>query len=88
MTHSYGWNKSWTFNASGSHGGGREVASFVAVSVLSLLVNVSVASAVVNLVPPLGGLDVNAWAGIGAMAGSAIALAFSFVGFKLVVFKR
>ena len=88
MTHSYGWNKFWTFSAAGSHGGGREFASFAAVSMLSLLVNVSVASIVVNFVPPIAGLDTNAWAGVGAIAGSAIALAFSFMGFKLFVFKR
>ena len=88
MLHSYGWNKFWAFSASSSHGGGREFASFVAVSVLSLLVNVSVASLVVNVVPPLSGLDTNTWAGIGAIAGSAIALAFSFIGFKVVVFRR
>ncbi|HXV26599.1 MAG TPA: GtrA family protein [Candidatus Paceibacterota bacterium] len=88
MTHSYFWNKNWAFDSGSSRGGSREVLTFAAVSVLSLVVNVGVASAVVNVVGPLGGLDANAWAGIGAIAGSAVALIFSFAGYKMFVFHK
>lgn len=84
--HSYFWNKSWAFDASGSNGGATEVARFVSVALASLVVNVAVASAVVAL--GSSGVDANAWAGIGAVVGSAAALVFSFVGFRVFVFRK
>lgn len=85
--HSYFWNKNWAFDAGASSGGTGELAKFFGVSVTSLIINVGVASAVVA-VGPWGGIGVNAWAGIGAVAGSAVSLFFSFVGFKLFVFHK
>ena len=89
MVHSYFWNKHWAFDAGNAGDAqGTEFLKFVSVSVLALLVNVGVASLVVNLVNPVLGLDAKTWANVGAVAGSAIALALSFVGFKIVVFKK
>jgi len=50
--------------------------------IVSLLVNVGVASLVVHLLP-LSIINAN----IGSVAGSAVALIFSFVGFRVAVFK-
>jgi putative flippase GtrA len=84
--HSFYWNKNWAFEAGASHGGGREVASFLAVAVVSLLVNVTVASIVVALRPT--GVEGELWAGIGAVAGAAAAIVFSFTGFRVFVFHK
>lgn len=84
--HSYYWNKNWAFDAGASHGGGREAASFVAVAVGGLLVNVGVASLVVAVRP--AGFPVESWAGIGAVAGAAAAIIISFTGFRVFVFKK
>jgi putative flippase GtrA len=84
--HSYLWNKYWAFGASRSHGGGREFASFIGVSLVSLLINVTIASIVVAFRP--AGITPQAWAGISAVVGSAVALIFSFLGFRLFVFKK
>ena len=89
MVHSYFWNKYWAFNAGNADNArGAEFLKFVSVSVLALLVNVGVASLVVNLVNPVMGLDAKTWANVGAVAGSAVALILSFAGFKIVVFKK
>ncbi len=85
VMHSYLWNKYWAFDASGNNGGGRELVSFITVAVLSMAINVTVASLVVVLGP--FGFSVSAWAGVGAIAGSAVALIFSFIGFRIFVFK-
>lgn len=85
---SYIWNKYWAFNAGNSGGGGVEFSKFVVVTVISFLINVGAASLVVNYIHPMFGMNAHTWANIGAVAGSAIALIFSFVGFKLAVFKR
>jgi len=58
------------------------------VAIAALFVNVGTASFVVNFVHPVLGIDAKGWANIGAVAGSAMALSFSFIGFRLTVFKK
>ncbi len=65
-----------------------EFAKFMTIAVVSIFVNTGVASLVVNYVNPLGGLTTEVWANVGAVVGSAFALIFSFVGFRVAVFKR
>ncbi len=84
---SYIWNKYWAFKSKNNEGGAGEFAKFFIVTIIAFIVNVSIASLVVNFVHPLGGLTPNAWANVGTVAGSACGLIFSFVGFKLAVFK-
>jgi hypothetical protein len=55
--------------------------------IAATLVNAGTASVVVNFVHPVFGLSAPAWANIGAVCGSAVALIFSFTGFKVAVFK-
>ncbi len=85
---SYFWNKYWSFASdSRSYGGGFEFVKFIVVAAVGIFVNAGVASLVVNFVKPVLGLDAHAWANIGAVVGSAISLIFTFVGFKLAVFR-
>lgn len=85
--HSYYWNKFWAFDAGSSQGGVGEAAKFFAVAAVSVAVNVLAASATVA-VGPLVGLTANQWALVGAVVGSAVALIFSFVGYKVYVFHK
>ncbi|HEY4474870.1 MAG TPA: GtrA family protein [Candidatus Paceibacterota bacterium] len=93
---SYFWNKYWAFSSSqGSCQGdaltsssGFEFAKFMSVAIVSIFINTGIASLVVNYVHPILGFNLNQWANIGAVAGSATALIFSFVGFKVAVFKK
>jgi putative flippase GtrA len=84
--HSYLWNKYWAFDASRTAGGGRELLSFIGVALSSLLVNVIAASLVVAVRP--ASFAAASWAGVGAIVGSATALIFSFMGFRLFVFRK
>lgn len=86
--HSYFWNKFWVFETAGNGISGEEFGKFLAVSVVAGLINVSTASVVVNFIDPLFGLTPNQWANMGGVAGSAVALIASFIGFKLAVFKK
>ena len=85
--HSYIWNKFWAFQAAQSQGGSAEFAKFAVVSIIAGLINVSIASLVVNFLDPMFGVSRESWANLGGIAGSAVALVFSFVGFRLLVFK-
>jgi len=85
---SYIWNKYWAFRSRNNEGGAGEFAKFFAVTVIAFIVNVIIASLVVNYIHPVAGMNAHQWANIGTVAGSAIGLIFSFVGFKLTVFRQ
>lgn len=89
---SYFWNKHWAFSSSQgvalTSNGGFRFAKFISVAIVSIFINTGIASLVVNYINPLGGLGLEVWANVGAVAGSAVALMFSFVGFKMAVFKK
>ncbi|MBI2627264.1 MAG: GtrA family protein [Parcubacteria group bacterium] len=87
VVHSYIWNKYWAFEDRKSNGGRNEFAKFFIVTLIAFSINVGVASLVVNGIGPRFELTKEAWANIGAIVGSAIALLFSFVGFRIFVFR-
>ncbi len=87
VTNSYFWNKYWAFEAGESRGGKQEAVKFFVVNVAAWVINVSIGSLVANGINPLFNLSDKAWAGLAIIAGSAVALIFSFIGFRLVVFK-
>jgi putative flippase GtrA len=87
VIHSYIWNRFWAFESS-SQDRRQEFIKFFSVAVVAILINVGVASFVVNGLDPAFGLDEKAWANVGSVVGSGVALIFSFVGFRLVVFKK
>ena len=85
---SYIWNKYWAFRSNNNQGGGLEFAKFFIVTIIAFAVNVTIASLVVNYINPLAGMDARQWANIGTVIGSACGLIFSFIGFKLAVFRQ
>lgn len=87
-THSYFWNKFWVFEATLDGVSGGEFGKFFGVSLIAGLINVVTASLVVNIIGPMFGLTPDQWANIGGVAGSAVALVFSFIGFKVAVFNK
>ena len=84
---SFFWNKYWAFEAGGSGRGKAEFLKFMSVMIIAVLINDGAASLVVNFVRPVLGLSATAWANVSAVVGSAVALIFSFAGFKVAVFK-
>ncbi|OGM98780.1 MAG: hypothetical protein A2817_00200 [Candidatus Yanofskybacteria bacterium RIFCSPHIGHO2_01_FULL_39_8b] len=86
VTHSYFWNKYWAFQDRTTEQKG-EFFKFFVVNTIVAAINIGTASFVVNSIEPQFGLDTNVWANIGAVIGSAVALIFNFIGFRLVVFK-
>lgn len=86
--HSYFWNKFWAFEAGQSAVSGREFFKFFSIIFIATLINVGIASIMVNVIGVKFGFSEEAWANIGAVIGSATALTISFVGFKKSVFKK
>lgn len=82
---SYFWNKYWTFKSSSQANAG-EFTKFFAVSIVGLIINVGIASAVVGWVKPLGGFTPERWANVGALLATLVSLVWNFVGYKFLVF--
>ncbi len=86
-TNSFFWNKFWTFESREQATAGQAF-SFYLIAGLAWLVNVLVASFVVNgLNRPLA-VSPNLWANIGALAGIASSFLINFLGYKYFVFKK
>ncbi len=86
-TNSFLWNRNWTFHE-GKHDEdrAREALQFYAITVASWLVNVGVATSIVNFVTHPG-ISANLWANVGALGGVFVGMAFNFLGYKFIVFK-
>ncbi len=85
---SYFWNKLWTFRQRETKIGPKEFSKFYSVTGAGFLVNVIVASFIVNIVGPQFGFSSIVWANIGAFLAVLCVAAWNFAGFKFVVFKK
>lgn len=83
---SYFWNKYWTFHQEEKKK--TEFFQFFIVSVVGFIVNVVSASTVFKFIPPVAGLSYEQWALISAIIGSIAGLAWNFLGYKFIVFKK
>lgn len=89
VINSYFLNKFWTFKSAGNSG--KEFSQFFLVSLIGFGINVGVASLVVNAIAnPFGfsGISDKIWANVGALAATFCAMAWNFIGYKFIVFKK
>lgn len=86
-TNSFFWNKYWTFGATGA-ARAKETISFYVIAGIGVLINVGVASIVVNVINHPTSIFVNLWANVGALAGIGASFLWNFVGYKFFVFKK
>ncbi|GJM16972.1 MAG: hypothetical protein DHS20C13_22990 [Thermodesulfobacteriota bacterium] len=88
VTNSYLWNKYWTFESGGTDSLARQFVKFLIVAGIGFIINVAVASFIVNYVEPIGGISPILWANIGAFASIVIVILWNFFGYKFLVFKK
>ncbi len=86
-TNSFFWNKYWTFSAK-SAATGKEAGKFFIFAGIGWLLNVGLATFVVNGIALPVGLDVRVWANVGALCGVAGAFLWDFFSYKFFVFKK
>jgi len=85
---SFAWNKFWTFGSSSTRQAGRQFVAFFLVSAVGLLINVTAFSLINNSGWAHEGVSARAWANIAAVGASVTAIAWNFVGYKFIVFRR
>lgn len=85
---SYYWNKYWTFENRSEENNKSGFLSFFLISLVGFFLNVLIASYIFNSINPMAGMNSDQWGLIGAMAGTVSGLAWNFVGYKFIVFKK
>lgn len=85
---SYFCNKYWTFEQNIEKKNNTEFFQFFTVSIVGFLINFFIASFVFKSVTPIAGMNVDQWGLIGALAGTITGLAWNFLGYKFIVFKK
>ena len=86
VTNSYIWNKRWTFKK-GKSLEKKEFSKFFIISLMAFGVNIGVASILVNIIGPVGGISPYVWANISALAAAGFTTLINFFGYKYLVFK-
>lgn len=83
----YMGNKLWAFDKNETTGARKEFSKFFAVTLISLLVNVIIASLIVNS-DPLFGLSERVWANVAAIIAALTTALWNFSAYKYLVFKK
>ena len=86
VTNSYIWNKRWTFKK-GKSLEKKEFSKFFIISLMAFGINIGVASVLVNIIGPVGGISPYVWANISALAAAGFTTLINFFGYKYLVFK-
>lgn len=84
---SFFWNRIWTFQINGGENLQGQFLKFLGVALTGLLINVIVASVIVNFIEP-GFISPRLWANVAALISVLAVLIWDFTGYKLLVFKK
>ena len=85
---SYFWNKFWVFEKREMEKAGKEFLQFCLIAGIGFLINLSVASFLVNVIGPRFGLSEKIWANVGALIAVFFGFSWNFLGYKFIVFKK
>lgn len=88
VINSYFWNKFWTFEKKETGVEAKEFGKFFLIAGTGFLVNVGIASFVVNIIGPQFGISAEIWALTGAFLAIICVFMWNFLGYKFLVFKK
>lgn len=86
-TNSFFWNKFWTFGSKGGDVAGQAL-KFYVIAGGGWLIDVAIASFVVNGLTRPVAISPALWANVGALAGIGGSFLWNFLGYKFIVFKK
>ena len=87
LINSYLWNKFWSFENRDMSKAGKQFLTFVTVALGGLLINVLIASFIVNSIH-VESVSSRIWANIGAIISGFAVIAWNFTGYKFIVFRK
>jgi len=85
---SFIWNKLWTFKKQDTGKTQKELIQFLTFSVIGFIINVGVASFVVDIIGPKAGISKELWGTVGAAAATVFSMTWDFIVYKFIVFKK
>lgn len=86
-TNSYFWNRLWTFGSK-RPAMLSEYLRFGFFTLVGTLINVSVASIIVNVIGAPAGIELKLWANIGALVAVLASFLWNFLSYRNIVFKE
>ena len=87
LINSYLWNRFWSFENRDVSKAGKQFITFVIVALGGLLINVALASFIVNSIH-VDSVSSRIWANIGAIISGFAVIGWNFTGYKFVVFRK
>lgn len=81
-------DKFWAFKKQETAGMHKEFTQFFIVTLTGLIINMSVAHLIVNVIGPQYGLPEKLWANLGGIGATIVTFAWNFIGYKFIVFKK
>lgn len=88
IVNSYLLNRFWTFKHRKVSNQKKQFIAFYFWTGVSFLLNVGIASFIVNIIGPQWQISPKIWANIGAMAAVLLVCAWNFLGYKFIIFKK
>lgn len=88
VTHSYIWNKYWSFRARGQTDVSKQFIVFIIVTVIGAVVSGGIVYGVTTFISPLFSFSLVRWANVAKVLASVIAILWNFIGYKFIVFKK
>jgi putative flippase GtrA len=85
-TNSYFWNKFWTFQSKSQVALG-EYLRFALLTIGGVLIDVTVASIIVNVIGPPAHFAPKVWANVGAVIGALAAMFWNFIAYRFLFLK-
>jgi putative flippase GtrA len=86
-TNSYYWNKFWTFKKEGGVQR-KEFFQFLVVSIIGWGMNTGIVVLGTTFLSPVGALSAGAWVNVVKLVATFVSMAWNFIGYKFIVFKR
>lgn len=88
VTHSFFWNKFWTFGANHRDGAEMEYVKFFSVTGFTALLEVVIMHIFINTIGAPSGIDPKIWANVAFAILIPMAFLGNFFGYKIFVFKK
>ncbi len=88
VVNSYFLNRFWTFRKDKRDMAPGEFVKFYGLTAIGFLLNVGIASFIVNIIGPQWGISAKIWANVGAIVAVLLVCTWNFLGYKFIVFKK